>query len=346
VEEKKEEQTDKELHPERYDESLFKRAYKAGLELKELNEKEKKKKFLIQIVLIIFSLLLISFGIYYLATNKPPEYTSPVVWDIEEILPSKSPVYVYGIEDVNTDISSESSIVFDPDSGEILFKKDIDTRRKIASLTKIMTAIVVMDNMNLTDTVTVENIPTYGEEEIWSMELEQGDVITVENLLKMMLVSSYNDAAIVLAESFGSEEFLSLMNEKASILGLSNTHFSNPCGFDNSDNYSTADDLRKLVSAFLEYPTLTDIVKNLSMRVEYIRDGDTVTKTIYTTNSMLEEEYVKGIKTGYTEDAGECLISLFEYDNGKRLVTILLNSEDRDEDTKEIEEKIRDLIQY
>jgi D-alanyl-D-alanine carboxypeptidase len=136
VEEKKEEQTDKELHPERYDESLFKRAYKAGLELKELNEKERKKKFLIQIVLIIFSLLLISFGIYYLATNKPLEYTSRL-YGILKKYSLKSPLYVYGIEDVNTDISSESSIVFDPDSGEILFKKDIDTRRKIASLTKI-----------------------------------------------------------------------------------------------------------------------------------------------------------------------------------------------------------------
>lgn len=133
------------------------------------------------------------------------------------------------------------------------------------------------------------------------------------------------------------------MNTKASSLGLKDTHFSNPCGFDNSENYSTVNDLRKIVSAFLEYPTLTDIVDSLSIEVEYIRGGENINKTIYTTNAMLEEENVKGIKTGYTEDAGKCLISLFEYEDGSRLVTILLNSEEREEDTESIEQIVTDL---
>lgn len=344
MEKNKEEQTDKELHPERYDESLFRRAYKAGLELRKLNEKEKKKKILVQIVSIFFSVMIVSVGIYYIANNnKSPEYISPVIWNVYSSPVLKTPAHIYGFGNIDADITAKSAIVFDPDSGEVFFKKDISTRRQIASLTKIMSSIVVIENFNLADTITVGEIPKYGEEEIWGMELESGDVITVENLLKMMLVSSYNDGAIVLAESIGSERFISLMNEKASMIGLSNTHFANPCGFDNAGNYSTADDLRKIVSVFLEYPSLTEIVDNLSVDVEYIRDGDTVKKTIYTTNVMLEKEYVKGIKTGYTEDAGRCLITLFEYEDKSKLVTILLDSEDREKDTEQIEKIITDL---
>ncbi len=338
------EQKDKELHPERYDESLFRRAYKAGLELRKLNEKEKKKKILLQMIMIFFSVVIVSIGIHCIASNmKSPEYISPVVWDVYSSPVLKAPAYIYGFGNIDVDVTAESAIAFDPDSGEVFFEKDISTRRQIASLTKIISSIIVVENFNLVDTITVGEIPKYGEEEIWGMELESGDVMTVENLLKMMLVSSYNDGAIILAESIGSEKFISLMNEKVSTLGLSNTHFANPCGFDNTENYSTADDLRKIVSVFLEYPSLTEIVDNLSVDVEYIRSGEAVKKTIYTTNSMLEKEYVKGIKTGYTEDAGRCLVTLFEYEDKSRLVVILLNSEDREKDTEQIEKIITNL---
>jgi D-alanyl-D-alanine carboxypeptidase (penicillin-binding protein 5/6) len=337
VEEKKNQKTDKDLHPERYDESLFKRAYKAGLELKKLNDKEKKNKFILQISLGLATLLIIFVLVIYFLNQRPPQYTSPVVWNKKDIVQIYNPNSIYGFDNFNTDILAESALAFNPDSGEILFAKDIDTRRQIASLTKIMTSIVVMENMELDDVITVDEIPMYGEEEIWAIELEKGDIVTVENLLKMMLISSYNDAAIVLAESIGSEEFISLMNQKAESLGLRNTHFSNPCGFDNSENHSTVNDLKKLVTVFLQYPTLADIVSSLSTEVEYIREGEVVKETIFTTNSLLDGINVKGIKTGYTEDAGRCLITMFEYEDGEKFVTILLNSDDRYEDTGDIE---------
>jgi len=337
VEEKKNLKTDKDLHPERYDESLFKRAYKAGLELKKLNDKERKKKFILQISLGFATLLIVFVLVIYFLNQRPPQYTIPVVWDTQEIVQVYKPNSIYGFDNFNTDILAESALAFNPDSGEILFAKDIDTRRQIASLTKIMTSIVVIENMKLDDVIIVDTIPMYGEEEIWAIELEKGDTVTVENLLKMMLISSYNDAALVLAESIGSEEFISLMNQKVERLGLKNTHFSNPCGFDNVNNYSTVNDLKKLITAFLQYPTLVEIVNNLSMEVEYIRGGEVVKETIYTTNSLLDGITVKGIKTGYTEDAGRCLITLFEYEDGERFVTILLNSDDRYEDTGNIE---------
>ena len=338
--------TDKELHPERYDKSLFKRAYKAGVELRKLKEEEKRKKAITGIILIILSLSLLFGGIYYLLNARPPTYTSSIVWEIQENPPIKSPTKIYDFENIDLEITAKSAMAFNPDSGEIFFAKDIDSKRQIASLTKIMTSMIVMENMSLGDVITVDQIPTYGEDEIWSIELEKGDQVTVENLLNMMLISSYNDAAIVLAESIGSEAFVSLMNSKLAVLGLQNTTFSNPCGFDNDENYSTVSDLYKIVRVFLRYPTLIEKVSKLSTKVEYINEDGAIIKNIFTTNSLLEEVNVEGIKTGYTEDAGPCLITLYIYDDGSRLVVILLDSEDRYEETEMIEESIRALVDH
>lgn len=346
MKEVQQEKTDQELHPERYDKSLFKRAYKAGMELRKLKEEEKRKKFIIQITLIVISLLLVLGGIYYFLNTKPPTYTTPIVWEIEESFPIKSPTKIYGFEDIDLEITAKSAMAFNPDSGEMFFAKNIDSRRQIASLTKIMTSMIVMDNMSLDDVITVDQIPTYGEDEIWSIELEKGNQVTVENLLNMMLISSYNDAAIVLAESIGSEEFISLMNSKLSVLGLQDTMFSNPCGFDSDENYSTISDLYKIVKVFLRYPTLTKEVSKLSTKVEYINEDGVISKNIFTTNSLLEEVNVEGVKTGYTEDAGPCLITLYVYDDDSRLVVILLDSEDRYEETELMEEEFRALIHH
>jgi len=346
VKENQKDKTDKNLHPERYDKSLFKRAYKAGMELRELKEQETKRRIIIQNVLLGLSFLLVICGIYYFLNNKPLPYTSPIVWDIEENFLVKPPTKIHGVEDINLEITAKSAIAFNPDSGEIFLVKDIDSKRQIASLTKIMTSIIVMDNMKQEDIITVGEVPTYGENEIWSIELEKGDQVTVKNLLNMVLISSYNDAAIILSESIGSQAFLSLMNEKVTVLGLQNTAFSNPCGFDNQENYSTVRDLYNIVRVFLEYPTLTEMVNSLAAKVEYVRGEETITKTIFTTNSLLEDINVKGIKTGYTEDAGACLITLFEYDHENRLVVILLDSEERYEETELIEARVRDLIDH
>jgi len=345
VKEIQKETTNKDLNPERYDEALFRKAYKAGMELKKLTEKEKKKKTTILVCLTILFLAVLSLGIHYFVNNKPPSYTSSVVWDIEENFSIKSPTKIYGFEDIDLEITAKSAIAFNPDSGEIFFAKDIDTRRQIASLTKIMTSMIVMDNMKLDDVITVNEIPTYGEDEIWSIELKKGNQVTVENLLNMMLISSYNDAAIVLAESIGSKEFISLMNIKISTLGLQNTMFSNPCGLDNKENYSTVSDLYNIVRVFLKYPTLTEKVSKLFTKVEYINEEGAINKDIFTTNSLLENVNVEGIKTGYTEDAGSCLITLYVYDD-RRLVIILLDSEDRYKETELIEESIKGLGDY
>ena len=346
-EDKDKEQNEQDLHPERYDESLFRRAYTAGLKLMELKEKEKRRKLIFQISGFLLTVIFIILGIYWYISNKPPVYTSPVVWEVEEGIILDDPLQPYiDVSDIELDITAKSTMVFNPDTGQIFFEKDISAQRLIASLTKLVSSMVIMDSMDLNEVITVGELPTYGEDELYGMGLEVGDQVTVEDLLKMMLVSSYNDAAIAASESIGGEEFISLMNEKASVLGLEHTHFTNPCGLDNEDNYSTAKDLYKTVRAFMNYPTLMKIVNNEDLNVEYIRDEETIVKEIPSTNYLMGRENVVGLKTGYTEDAGASVITLYQYENGSRLMIIVVDSEDRYTETETMETMITDLIHY
>lgn len=339
-----EEQNQKELYPERYDESLFKRAYSAGIKLMELEKKEKRKKNILYILSFILLVGLISLGIYLFVSYKPSVYTEPVVWikEQENIL-LNDPYEDYVSEEITADITAKSAIAFDPDTGEVFFEKDVNTKRLIASITKLVSSMVIIDTMNLSDIVTVGVLPTYGEEELYGMGLEEGDQVTVENLLKMMLVSSYNDAAIAASEKMGGEEFISLMNEKVSSLGLENTHFANPCGLDDVNNYSTAFDLYKIIRAFVHYTTLMNMVDNKSVEVEYVRDGETVKETIKSTNYLMGRENVVGLKTGYTEDAGASVITMYKFDNEKKLVIVIIDSQDRYTETEIIEKLIEGI---
>ena len=147
--------------------------------------------------------------------------------------------------------------------------------------------------------------------------LSQGDLITVENLITAMLMSSYNDAAYVLGSAYpelGYDGFIEQMNIKAQRVGMSNTHFANTMGFDNENNYSTANDLKKLVQLVLNNTYMMSIVQKTSEEIEYesIEEG-IINTTIYSTNDLLTTNtYAKGLKTGYTEDAGLCLIGYFD----------------------------------
>jgi D-alanyl-D-alanine carboxypeptidase len=153
------ETTKEDLHPERYDESLFRKAYKAGMELRKLNEQEKKKRTIIQVIGSILILTLVFFGIRFVVNNKSSDYTVPIVHDIEENFLVKTPSRIYGFDNIDIEIEALSAMAFDPDSGEVLFEKDIDTQRQIASLTKTMTGIITVENMDLNNVITVSEIP-------------------------------------------------------------------------------------------------------------------------------------------------------------------------------------------
>lgn len=203
-----------------------------------------------------------------------------------------------------------------------------------------MSTLVALDNYKLTDTITVsrDNLP---EDLVWELELEEGDTILVEEILEAMLISSYNDAAYALANSLDYTTFIEQMNNKAKALGMNNTHFDNPAGWDSPNNYSTAKDLTKLVTAVLNNQTILDITQKSSSKVTWRSNGEVITKNIYTTNQLLNvNPYNIGLKTGITDQAKQCFIGYFEYDQQKTFV-IVLGSEDRFTDTNLIERNFR-----
>lgn len=230
---------------------------------------------------------------------------------------------------VPTQINSDAGIFLDTKSGKILLAKDKDTRLPMASTTKMMTAILAVKNLELERIVTVTSLQTRPLDT--TMGLSVGDRISVLELLHGLLITSGSDASTVLAkEVAGSEEqFVALMNEEASYLGLKNTQFTNSVGYDNPNHYSTAYDLAKLGKVFMLNKTLVDIVAKSS----YTATSESGEKYLLTnTNKLLNGSTYRGIKTGTTYGAGECLVSLYE--NGdQKIIGVLLNSPARFSET-------------
>ena len=224
-------------------------------------------------------------------------------------------------------IESTSALAMDRTSGKILYGKDIDKKLSIASITKLMTALVVIEKVNLSDVVVISS-DAEGVDGARA-GLVQGEEIKVSELLKAMLIPSGNDAAYALAEFVGGGNvgtFVGYMNERAVREGLLNTHFQNPMGFDNEDNYSTAFDLGLLASKILEDQLLKNIVDMSSAEVEAVSGQNHV---VNSTNKILGGFLeIKGIKTGTTDQAGTSLVSYATKD-GREIIGVLLQSPDR-----------------
>ena len=229
-------------------------------------------------------------------------------------------------------LTAKAGLAVDLNSQTILYAQNFDEKLPIASLTKLMTALVVMEKLNLNQRVRVNKLDTsvIGS----SMGLLPDEQITVRDLLKGLLIASSNDAALVLARAAGGsqEEFVKLMNAKSRQLNLNSTSFTNPVGYDHKDNYSTADDLVKIVNEFLSSPVLSDIVQTRET-VVYSIDKKNIHKLRTTNKLLLEDSKVTGIKTGFTSGAqGNLIIRAKEGD--KDVVTVILGSSNREEDSR------------
>lgn len=211
-------------------------------------------------------------------------------------------------------LSAAAAILMDADSGEILYEKDAARKMRIASTTKIMTALVVLEHAQLTDTITVTNDHMV---EGSSMYLKPGEVVTVEELLYGLLLCSGNDAALALADCCGGlEAFVAAMNDKAAALGMTGTSFANPNGLDDENHYSTARDMAVLAAYAAKDPTFRRICSTRTATV----GGRTMTNH----NKLLSQvEGCIGMKTGYTRAAGRTLVSCAER-QGRRLVAVTL----------------------
>jgi D-alanyl-D-alanine carboxypeptidase (penicillin-binding protein 5/6) len=210
-------------------------------------------------------------------------------------------------------------------SRRVLLEKDATRRLPPASLTKVMTALVALEAASLEQVVKVDSRALVHRS---SLRLQAGEQFLLRDLLTAMLVTSANDACEAVAWHVGgdADKFVTMMNERARTLGLTNTHFANACGFDAPGHYSTAVDLAVLTEQALQVPAISMMVRTVTRDIESV-DG-TRQVSLRSTNEMLLDPDVTGVKTGYTSKAGRCLIaSMFK--DGHRLLLVGLNVKDR-----------------
>ncbi|MBI2446837.1 MAG: D-alanyl-D-alanine carboxypeptidase [Parcubacteria group bacterium] len=226
------------------------------------------------------------------------------------------------------EINAEAALAMRADGGRIYYNKNMEMRRPVASLTKLMTAIIVLENYNLEEIIKVPLAAVKREGS--RGDLRPFEEITVRSLLDMMLIDSSNDAAMALADK--NSNFVFLMKKKIEVLGLLNTHFTNPDGLDEDDNYSTAFDIAKIFGYLTSnYPAVLDILKTENMIV-YSANGK-IAHRLKNTNALLESiSEIRAGKTGYTDKAGgslALLISGFHFGDKNNIITIVLGSPDR-----------------
>lgn len=224
------------------------------------------------------------------------------------------------------EVNAEAAVVMDADSGRLLYAQNPDKRLANASTTKIMTALLTLEQPDQDRYFTVDSDAI--QVEGTTMGLQPGDSVTLHQLAAGMLLPSGNDAANAAAvEIAGSEEaFVRLMNQRAAELGLQNTQYRNPSGLDAEGHYSSARDLATLAAHALENEDFADIVSKQEIRMAF--GNPPYNRSLYTTNKLLERyPYAIGVKTGYTDDAGLCLVTAAEKD-GTRLIIVTLNGKD------------------
>ncbi|MBD9158418.1 MAG: D-alanyl-D-alanine carboxypeptidase [Clostridiales bacterium] len=240
------------------------------------------------------------------------------------------------------DINAESALLIDNKTNKVLYSKDMNRKMFPASTTKILTAILVLENHSLDEKVTasynaVMTIPSGYS----TASIQIDEVLTVEQLLELLLVHSANDAANVLAEYTGGsiDSFVAMMNTKINELGLSDTHFTNPYGLQDNNHYTTAHDLAIIMQYCLKNDDFRKIAGQASCAIPSTNKSEprkysSTNELLIAGNSNYYPNLIAG-KTGYTSEAGECLVSA-AYNDNLELVGVILNSNNRFKDTRSL----------
>ena len=220
--------------------------------------------------------------------------------------------------------SAGAVYIIDPDSGTVIYEKNSQVQFYPASTTKLMTALTALDTYDIDDVLSVKSSKVLGS----SSHLQLGDRLTTQALLNALLIDSGNDAALVLAENSpaGYSGFITAMNKKAKDLGLVDTHFTNASGLINPDHLTTARDLTLIAKEAITNALIRKIVA--TKRTTISNAVGSVSYPLTSTNELLGFEGVRGLKTGWTPESGECLVSLVTRD-GHSIIVTLLNSTDR-----------------
>ncbi len=273
------------------------------------------RHLIVIILLVTFSLLTVGFG--------PPT--------LIESEAAVTPVSSSTVKQIRADrlpkVGARAWLLMDETTGQVLASKNPHDHRPMASTTKMMTSLVTLEKARLTDVVTAgKNVkvdPTI-------IGLDPGDTLTVEQMLYGLMLVSGNDAAVALAEHVGGSipGFADMMNAKATQLGLKDTHFVNPHGFDDPKHYSSAYDLAVLARTALQNPVFARIVSTKEYRI------DAPIRWVFKNSNQLLNTLpgADGVKTGYTDEAGRCLVSSATR-RGHRAIAVVLDGPDMYEDS-------------
>lgn len=304
-------------------------------------KKSSIKKFTFSIYILSFFILalgiligapratqIIESRVYFLG-NQNPEKIQPLVAQVAGAQ-EREETQIIDAQIPAPEHSAAAILVQDFESGRILFQKNIHTKLSPASTTKIMTALISSEHYKPADILTVTEESLVGGS---TMGLNLGEKLTYRSLLYGMMLNSGNDAAFTIAANYpgGVSAFVAKMNQKALEMGLKDTHFTNPAGFDAPDHLSSATDLSQIAKAAVVSSQISKVVSTKETSViSWDKSRSHILKNL---NKLLGEDGVMGIKTGFTEKSGENLIGLVERNNHK-VLTVVLNSQDRFGETK------------
>lgn len=297
------------------------------------------KIYFLTIVLTVFILVNVFFVINASNSDKSFSKSSESGFNASQayIFPVSEPSYM---PILNTAVSkpiiqAKSALVYDTRSGRFLFEQNSRQKLPIASLTKLLSATVILENLKQEDIVTIPKEALRVDDERQTLYL--GEKISVENLLKLMLIESSNDSAFALALFAQSKglNFIEKMNEKANQLGMTDTHFLDPAGL-NDEAYSTAYDLIKLVKYALKYDLIWSFLSEKNIIVKSA-DGK-IEHNVKSTDQLLGiVPDIIGGKTGYTDGAGGCMILVVDIPGkNDKIISIALGSADRFGDTMKL----------
>lgn len=276
----------------------------------------------------LISLVIIAlFFVFSPVVGKPKGTTKPVV----KAAFVKEPLTPVSQGIGAPTLTAKGVFVMDLESGTVLFDKNPHLQLKPASLTKIMTSLVAIDYFNPDTVLKVKN----GQNSVGNTaKLLKGDEFNASDVIYALLVPSGNDAAVTLAENYpgGYRAYVEKMNQKVAELGLKNTHFVNVSGIESPNHFTTAYDMAIIARSALNRHTFANVVSTKNITIKSLKGN---LYPLSTTNLLLERPDVLGVKTGWTPEAGECLVILATRDGHKILIS-LLGSQDRFGESKKI----------
>jgi len=288
----------------------------------------------------IFTVILVVFNplAFLVADNIETIVENPIIWEnfaasaLLSTNPNFLPIRDWEIEE--PEIEAKSAIVFNMEKNRVLYEKEVDRILPIASLTKLMTALIVLENIEL-DEITIiseEAVKAYGE----TGELVVKEKISIRNLLHALLMESSNDAAVALSEAVEQKTdrlFTSLMNEKVDQMKLTSTRFSDSSGF-NSTNISTVREIIEIVKHSFNQEIIWQILK--TTEIDLYSDDDKIKHHWVNTDELLNQlPNVIGGKTGYTTEAQGCLILVVEI-SSEKIISVILGAQERFLETEKL----------